>query len=259
MVCWPVGPGRYPSRAERPAPRIASPFPRFRYQPVVRPCPNPCTSCWRQIWAIYYVECIVYARQTARRSRAKAILDPFPRDGQRGVSERGAARIESRDGEVLSSRTDARAAFIGRSGLRRNLRWDALDSVYFAGYAMWNYLTFPYLLTRQGVEVSDGDTWREGGETWRRLDASFPPDIDTHSRRQTYYVDAGGRLRRHDYVPEVIGRWARSAHYCADHVQAGGLLFPTRRRVLLIGPGNRSLPFPATVSLQLTDVRIETE
>jgi len=57
----------------------------------------------------------------------------------------------------------------------------------------------------------------------------------------------------------VIGRWARSAHYCADHVQAGGLLFPTRRRVLLIGPGNRSLPFPATVSLQLTDLRIETE
>ena len=162
MVCWPVGPGRYPSRAERPAPRIASPFPRFRYQPVVRPCPNPYTSCWRQIWAIYYVECIVYARQTARRSRAKAILDPFPRDGQRGVSERGAARIESRDGEVLSSRTNARAAFIGRSGLRRNLRWDALDSVYFAGYAMWNYLTFPYLLTRQGVEVGEGETCTEG-------------------------------------------------------------------------------------------------
>lgn len=43
------------------------------------------------------------------------------------------------------------------------------------------------------------------------------------------------------------------------HVQAGGLVFPTRRWVLLIGPGNRPLPFPATVSLQLTDVRIETE
>jgi hypothetical protein len=168
-------------------------------------------------------------------------------------------RIERHDGEVLSSRAEARAEFFGRAGLRRNLRWDPLDSVYFAGYAMWNYLTFPYLLTREGVEVSDGDTWQEGGETWRRLDANFPPDIDTHSRRQTFYVDAGGRLRRHDYVPEVIGRWARSAHYCADLVRAGGLLFPTRRWVLLIGPSNRSLPFPATVTLQLTDVRVETE
>jgi hypothetical protein len=168
-------------------------------------------------------------------------------------------RIERHDGEVLSSRVEARAAFFGRAGVRRNFRWDPLDSVYFAGYAMWNYLTFPYLLTREGVEVSEGDTWQEGGETWRRLDANFPPDIETHSRRQTYYVDADGRLRRHDYVAEVIGRWARSAHYCADHVQAGGLLFPTRRRVLLVGPGNRSLPFPTTVSLQLTDMRVETE
>jgi hypothetical protein len=196
---------------------------------------------------------------TVHVQEPRTVFDPFPRDGERGVFQGGKVRIERHDGEVLSSRQEARAAFFGRAGLRRNLRWDPLDSVYFAGYAMWNYLTFPYLLTRDGVEVSDGDTWPEGGETWRRLDASFPPDIDTHSRRQTFYVDAGGRLRRHDYVPEVIGRWARSAHYCADHVQAGGLLFPTRRWVLLIGPGNRSLPFPATVSLQLTDVRVENE
>lgn len=187
------------------------------------------------------------------------MFDPFPRDRQRGVFQRGAARIESHDGEVISSRASARAAFFGRSGLRRNIRWDPLDAVYFAGYAMWNYLTFPYLLTREGVEVSDGDTWPEGGETWRRLDATFPPYIDTHSSRQTFYVDAGGRLRRHDYVPEVIGRWARAALFCADHVQAGGLLFPTRRWVHPLGPGNRSLPFPTLVSLQLTDLRVETE
>jgi hypothetical protein len=196
---------------------------------------------------------------TVHVQEPRTVLDPFPRDGQRGVFERGAARIEGYDGAVLGSRPDARAAFFGRSGLRRNLRWDALDSVYFAGYAMWNYLTAPYLLTREGVEVSDGDTWKERAETWRRLDASFPPDIDTHSPQQTFYFDALGYLQRHDYVPEVIGRWARSAHYCADHVQAGGLVFPTRRWVRLIGPGNRSLPFPTTVSLQLTDLRVDTE
>ena len=196
---------------------------------------------------------------TVHVQEPRTVLDPFPRDRQRGVFEPGTARIESLDGEDLSSRTDARAAFFGRSGLRRNLRWDALDSVYFAGYAMWNYLTAPYLLTRDGVEVVEADTWQEGGEVWRRLEASFPPDIDTHSPRQTFYFDAGARLRRHDYVPEVIGGWARSAHHCADHVQAGGLLFPTRRWVNLIGPGNRSLPFPTTVSLRLTDLRVETD
>jgi hypothetical protein len=51
-------------------------------------------------------------------------------------------------------------------------------------------------------------------------------------------------------------RWTRLKR---DHVQAGGLVFPTRRWVRLIGPGNRSLPFPTTVSLQLTDLRVETK
>jgi hypothetical protein len=198
-------------------------------------------------------------RITVHVQEPLTVFDPFPRDGQRGVFERRAARIESRGGEVISLRANARAAFFGRSGLRRNIRWDPLDSVYFAGYAMWNYLTTPYLLTREDVEVSEGETWQEGGETWRRLNASFPPDIDTHSPRQTFYFDAGGRLRRHDYVAEVVGPWARAALHCADPVQAGGLVFPTRRRVHPIGRGNRSLPFPTLVSMQLTDMRVETE
>jgi hypothetical protein len=198
-------------------------------------------------------------RITVHVQQPRTVLDPFPRDGQRGVFESGAARIETHDGEVIGSRANARAAFFGPSGLRRNIRWDPLDSVYFAGYAMWNYLTTPYVLTRGDVEVDEGETWQQGAETWRRLNASFPPDIDTHSTRQTFYFDAAGRLRRHDYVAEVIGRWARAAHYCVDPVHAGGLVFPTRRWVHPIGPGNRSLPFPTLVSLQLSDVRVETE
>lgn len=196
-------------------------------------------------------------RITAYVQEARTVLDPFPQEGQRGVFENGMPRIESTAGQVISSRENARAAFFGRSGLRRNIRWDALDSVYFAGYAMWNYLTTPYLLTRDGVEVTEGETWQEGGETWRRLTAVFPPHIDTHSPRQTFYFDANGSLRRHDYCPEVVGRWARAAHYCADPISAGGLTFPTRRWVRPIGPENRSLPFPTLVSLQLTDVRVE--
>src|SRR5262249_4315903 len=60
----------------------------------------------------------------------RTVFDSFPRDGQRGVFERGKVRMESHDNEVLSSRAEARAAFFGRAGLRRNLRWDPLDSVY---------------------------------------------------------------------------------------------------------------------------------
>jgi hypothetical protein len=196
---------------------------------------------------------------TVQVQHALTVLDPFPRDGRRGVFEGGAARIEAHDGSVVSSRPNARTAFFGRSGLRRNIRWDPLDSVYFAGYAMWNYLTTPYLLTRDDIELSEGEEWQEAGETWRRVNASFPPEIDTHSSRQTFYFDASGRLRRHDYVAEVIGGWARAAHHCTDHMEADGLVFPARRWVRPIGPDNRSLPFPTLVSIRLSDVRIETD
>ena len=189
----------------------------------------------------------------------RAVMDPFPTTGQRGIFEGGRARIETEDGDLVGSRDDPRPEFFGRAGLRRNLRWDALDSTYFAGYAMWNYLTTPLLLTREGVEVSEGDAWDEEGESWRRLEVGFPEGLDTHSSRQTFYFDAQGRLRRHDYVAEVVGRWARAAHYCADHAQAGGLVFPTRRWVRPIRPGNRSLPFPTLVWLELSELHVEGE
>ena len=87
------------------------------------------------------------------------------------------------------------------------------------------------LLTREGVTITEGDTWPKAGEQWRRLEVSFPPGIHTHSQRQTFHVDAAGLIRRHDYVAEPVGRWARAAHYCDQHRQFGGLVFPTRRRV----------------------------
>jgi hypothetical protein len=187
----------------------------------------------------------------------RAVMDPFPKAGRRGVFEGGAARIETEAGGVIASRDDPRPAFFGRAGLRRNLRWDALDSTYFAGYAMWNYLTTPLLLTRDGVEVNEGEPWQEETESWRRLEASFPETLDTHSRRQSFYFDAQGRLRRHDYIAEVVGRWARAAHYCADHAQAGGLVFPIRRWVHPVGPRNRSLPFPTMVWLELSELQVD--
>ena len=195
---------------------------------------------------------------TVEVGEPRARLEPFPEPGKRAVFDHGEARIESESGEVLDSRADPRPAFSGRSGLRRNLRWDALDSTYFAGYAMWNYITTPYLLTREGMEVREGEPWEQDGETWRRLEATFPAGLDTHSTRQTFYFDSRGLLRRHDYVAEVVGGWAHAAHMCADHAEANGLTFPTRRWVRPIGPGNRSLPFPTLVRLDLREISVET-
>jgi hypothetical protein len=185
-------------------------------------------------------------------------FDPFPDPGRVGVFDAGSVRIETGDGEVLASRTAPRRAFSGVAGLRRNLRWDALDSVYFAGYANLNYLATPFLFTLEGAEVREGEPWEESGQRWQRLEVTFPSGLDTHSRRQTFYYDTSRLLRRHDYVAEPVGGWARAAHYCAEHARAGGLVFPTRRWVRPIGPRNRALRRPTLVSLDLSELAVET-
>jgi hypothetical protein len=192
---------------------------------------------------------------TVELARPRTVLDPFPGPGRRGVFEGAGSRIETADGEAVESRDDARPLFSGRSGLRRNLRWDALDSVYFAGYALWNYLTTPHLLTRDGVEVVEGESRAEGGERWRRLEVRFPPGLPTHSREQAFLVDGRGLVRRHDYTAEVVGGFAKAAHYCDEHREFGGLVFPTRRRVVPRGPRGGGLRGPVLVSLEIGEVR----
>jgi len=187
--------------------------------------------------------------------RGSAVADARP--DQRGVFDDGEVRIETLDGEVLESRVDPRREFFGRSGLRRNLRWDDLDAIYFAGYAWWNYVNHPYLLTRDGMSVRELEPWRKGGETWRRLEARFPVDVTTHSPVQVLYYDRALRLRRHDYTAEVVSGRARASHFSFDHVEVDGLVFPTRRRVVPRGPGNRPLPFPTLVALHLSEIEVE--
>jgi hypothetical protein len=187
------------------------------------------------------------------------VLHDFPQAGKRAVFDRGDVRIETLDGERLDTRSDPRSAFFGLSGTRRNVHWDPLDTAYFAGYAFWNYLTAPLLLTRDDITVTEGEPWQESGQQWRRLQATFPAQIDTHSQQQTLYVDTDGLIRRHDFVAEPVSNWARAALYCDQHRQFDGLIFPARRRVFPRGPGGRVLSRPTFLALDFDEIEIEIE
>lgn len=195
---------------------------------------------------------------TVRVREPWAMLEPAT-GLERAIFDHGGVRLETSEGEVIGSRDDPRAAFFGAPGLRRNLRWDALDTAYFAGYAMWNYMTTPFLLTRTEVDVREGEPLESRGERWHRLDARFGGGIATHSERQTFYFDGHGLLRRHDYTAEVVGGWAHAAHYSDVHREFGGLVFPTRRRVHPRLAGGRVSPRPTLVWVEIDMVEVETE
>jgi hypothetical protein len=131
------------------------------------------------------------------------------------------------EGDVVAERTDPRASF---AGLGVTSAWDLTQTGYFVGYALWNYLTEPFLLTYPGVEVHEIEPWEESGQTWRRLHVTFPDSIATHNPEQVFYFDESGTQRRMDYAPQVNGN-APIAHYTSEPKTFGGIVVPTRHRV----------------------------
>jgi hypothetical protein len=177
------------------------------------------------------------------------VFEPYPAPGQRGVLEAdGTVRIERDSGELVEDRKNARSAF---GDLRHKLWWDRLDILYFATYAMWTYVSTPFVLAREDYGVTELDPWTEDGEHWRRLAVTFPEHVHTHSREQVFYIDANGLIRRHDYTAEPIGGWAKAAHYCHDHQTFDGLVVPTRRLVYPRRGDNRRRSRPRLVWIEV--------
>ena len=185
-----------------------------------------------------------HVRLTVDTRSPHTVLHDFPRPGRRAVLH-GPRLVEIRDasGALVEARTDPRGAF---ADPRRRRHWDALDFTYFCGYAMWCYLTLPFLLRHPGVLVA-----KSAGPGGTRMAVTFPEDIPTHSRTQELHFDVTGRLVRHDYTAEVVGSWARAVHLCRDYRRFGDLWLPTSRRVYPKGPMNRPLPAPTLVAIDI--------
>jgi len=182
------------------------------------------------------------------------IFTPYPTAGHRGVLlEDGTVRIETDGGEIVQEREHARDAF---GDLRHKLWWDRMDILYFGTYAIWTYLSTPFIFVREDYQVRELDPWVEDGERWRRVAVTFPAHIHTHSREQVFHIDEAGLIRRHDYTAEPIGDWARAAHYCLDHQSFDGLVVPTRRRVYPRKPNNERRAHPRLVWIDVSSATV---
>jgi hypothetical protein len=75
----------------------------------------------------------------------------------------------------------------------------------FSSYALWNYLTIPFLYTYAGFVTEELAPWQENGEQRRPLKVIVPDFIASHSREQVAYFGPDGLLRRHAYNIDVMG------------------------------------------------------
>jgi hypothetical protein len=162
--------------------------------------------------------------------------------------------IETTIGQLVAQRSDPRAAFRGHV---QETPWDWLHLAYFAGYAIWNYMTTPFSFARPEYLSEELEPWSEQGQKWRRLKVTFPGNIATHSAEQVFYFDSDGLLRRHDYIPEVLGTgpFAHSAaHYTSEYQEFDGIMVPTRRRVYPVDSGGNVAKEPFIVTIDLDKI-----
>jgi len=168
-----------------------------------------------------------------------------------GIFDNGAVRLERSDGhETVLQVANHRSSF---RGLAINRRWSPLDALYFFGYALTHYHSLPFsLLDARLIRA------RELGSKSDRLsvlDVELPADLPTHCRRQSFYFDQTGCLTRHDYHAEIVGFWARCAHFWKRQIRFDGFPVSLHRHVFArVG----AIPLPVT-ALSATFAAAEVE
>jgi hypothetical protein len=193
-----------------------------------------------------------HTKVTIDADRPRTVMEPYGEEGARGIYTPGRVWIEARnDGREIMELKEPRASFAGHV---RDTKWDQLQRLYFLGYAMWNYLTTPFIFVRDGFDIQELAPHEEDGQSWRVLQLRYPKDIPTHCDTQQFYFNSDGILKRIDYTTDVLGGVA--SHYLYDPKTFAGLVVPTRRRVVQRTPAGPKITGITAVFLDYLDVQI---
>ncbi len=191
-------------------------------------------------------------RMTVALQREWASVQPFGAADQKTDFAPQRIALEQLDGRVVAERSNPRESFTGHD---LTTPWDPLQRAYFNGYALWTYLTTPFLMTLPGFTVTEIDPIEDGGQRWSGLQAHFPVNIASHSSLQEFYFDGDFLLRRHDYRVDVAGGFA-AIQYVYDMVEADGIKLPSRRRAYRCDTDGRLLADELMVSIDVSDIHL---
>lgn len=191
---------------------------------------------------------------TVYPKKIQTVFNDFPEIGSKGVFDNGSVYIENGKGEIEDERENPREHF---NRISKKLYWDFLDTIYFTGYASWNYLCTPFLFKTYDFELSESEPIEEEGEKLDALRVVYPDNIHTHCKEQILYFDSFGLLRRLDYTADVIGSWAHAAHYCYDYVKYDGISFPLSRKVFMRKSDGSHADFPIVIWIKISAIVIK--
>src|SRR2546430_310185 len=152
---------------------------------------------------------------------------------KRSVFEPLRVVLQRRDGALTDARDDPERSFDGH---QLQTSWDDIHLAYFTGEALWTYLNAPFLFTWPGFVCEEIPPIEADGETWRRLNVTFPDHIKTHTGKQVFCFGPDGLLRRHDFTFDIVDPGTESQLHAADYRDIDGIIIPaTRRAYALMG------------------------
>jgi hypothetical protein len=174
-------------------------------------------------------------------------------EGLRSTFEPKRVMLTTQDGDLVEELVNPLESF---KGLTWETHWSRLQFVYFTTYATYTYFTTPFNFTLPGVTTKEIEPWAEAGELWRRLEVIFPDSFVTHNKRQVFYFDENGLLKRHDYWAESLGG-AGAAHYVFEYKEFNGIKIPTRHNIYQLQDNNQYVPIPVLVDMKVLSVKFD--
>jgi hypothetical protein len=185
-------------------------------------------------------------------TRDERLTVDFPGQNKRATFEPSRIVIQSADGTLIEARDNPEEAFVGQ---QRETPWNDVHVIYFVGEALWTYLNIPFLYTYEGFTTEEIPSIQVEGETWRRLKATFPDTVKSHTREQISCFGPDGLLRRHDYTVDILGG-ATGLNYASEYRDVDGIIVPTKRRVYAYEGDYQLLKEPLLVAIDMGEIKL---
>ena len=188
---------------------------------------------------------------TVNTTTERVTID-FPGRDRRAIFTPSRIVIKSEDGTLIAARDDPETSFVGH---QRETPWDDIHVIYFVGEALWTYLNTPFLYARDDFATQEISPVDVDGETWRRLQVTFPDDVSSHTRSQISCFGPDGLLRPHDYTVDILGG-AAGLNYATAYRNVDGIIIPTKRRIYAYEDDYQPVCDPLLVSIDMGEITI---
>jgi len=185
-------------------------------------------------------------------TKRQALAMDYVGHDTRSVFEPSRVVVQRPEGAVIDARDEPEGAFDGH---QLETPWDDLHLAYFIGEALWTDLTMPFVYTWPGFTTEEIAPIEVDGETWRRLKATFPEYVKSHTREQIACFGPDGLLRRHDFIIDVLGG-ATGMLYADDNRNVDGIIIPTRRRGYAWHGDYQLVPEPELIAIDMGEITL---